>query len=217
MALGNNNYDNSGTLIGVKVSQKDKEDKKVDPHFVISRKVEDNWVEDSDTYKSISGDIIKIDISEYEWEGLPIKSVKLILKDNEANEAYALTLKGSVLGRDILNKILGLESLENVQIDLYTNKKGYATSSVKQNGELVKWKFDFVDLPKPIEITHPKTGVVISRDYSELDEIFFNGVKEFGEKFEIFGKAKSFKPSSETAKEPTKSESASTSEVEEWD
>lgn len=216
MALKNGGYENSGNLILVKLSQKDKEDKKTEPHFITSRKVYDKWVEDSENYKSISGDISKIDIVEYEYEGNPQKSVKILLRDKEANEAYLLSLRPSILGRDIFNKILGLKELDNVEISVYTNKKGYATSSVRQNGNLTDWKFNFVDLPKPLEITHPKTGAVISRDYSELDELFLSAIKEFAEKFEIFGKSKSAavesKPSSQA-----ESPSEDKDDIEDWD
>jgi hypothetical protein len=202
MALKNNGYENSGNLIGVKLSQKDENDKKVDPHFVITRKVDDSWVQDAETYKSISGDITRIDISEYEWEGTPQKSIKIILRDSEANEAYILTVKLTILARDIINKLLTLQSLNGVEISVYTNKKGYASSTVRQNGEMTKWKFEFADLPKPLEITHPKTGAVISRDYSEIDELFLSEIQSFAEKFEIFGKSKK---AAETPKEKTES------------
>ena len=219
MALKNNDYDNNSSLILVKISQRDENDKKTDPHFVISRKVDDKWVQDTTTYKSISGDITRIDISEYEWEGIPQKSIKVYLKDSDAHELYGLTIKSGILGRDILNKLITLESLNNVQIDLYTNKKGYANSAVRQNGEIVKWKFEFADLPKPLEITHPKTGAVISRDYSELEELFFNATKEFAEKFEIFGKSKNAGHASPTgvASETPDEAEGKKEEVEEWD
>jgi len=201
MSLNKNSGGNNATLIVLKTSTHDENDNKVNPFFIASRKVGEDWVNDKDTFTSIVGDISRIDVLKTTYEGKDSQNVRVYLEDKEANEKYLLSLRLNFLNRDIVNKLLGLPSLDKVEISLYTNKNDYATSAVRQAGNLTKWKFGYEELPKPIEILHPKSQQLLSRDYSEIDDLFADAAREFAEKFSILG-VKKETPSTQEAKEP---------------
>ena len=91
--------------------------------------------------------------------------------------------------RNLYNSLLNLETFENVSFSLYkvkgkkeTNKdKEYSAISVWQNDNLIKGKFKNDELPKPEVITN-KAGVILSRDYTDLDNFLESHLAELAKR-----------------------------------
>lgn len=208
MGLGHNSGNSNGTLIILKPTTKSADGKDAEkPFFAVSRKQEDGkFKQDEDeSISSVSGNLTNLKVVRGDYDGNPTHTVKLILSDPAESESYLVDLRMSVLGRDILNKVLTLESTENVSISIYKNKKGYAASAVRQNDNMIKWKFERDELPAPIEIKHPVNHKVLSRDYTELNEFFAKAAEEFAENLKIQGRKNAPQPeTSEPVNEDTK-------------
>jgi len=173
MALNKNSNGDfeGGKFISLRLKTQDKDRKPINPVLSSQEKNEDTGeFVDGEDYTSVTGDIKWVEITEREFNGDKKKSAKILLTDN--GEAYLLEIRFNILGRNIFNQLLGLDDPKAVQIGVYKNKKGYNASYVKQNGESVKWKFDYADIPKGVEINNPRTGARISTDFGDVDDFF---------------------------------------------
>ena len=126
------------------------------PHFVESERQGDKFVELPDPQYTLSGTLIGVEPVETKWEGKLIKSVNVTLTD--ADEIYFITVPYSNLGRGLMNSLLNLKAFDKVEIGLYQTKpkmdggKTYPATSLRQAGEIVRWRFTQEELPKPEEI-----------------------------------------------------------------
>ena len=188
MALSNGKFPNNGPLIFLSpVSKKtiDGKSVKVDPHFKISRVGADNKIaETTETATEVSGNLLKIEFKEREFNGQVNKHVILLIKDGA--DTYYLDLTYRIATRSLFNALLNLESSDNISIGYYESKKGFEAFSLRQNDAIVKWKFDIADQPKAEEIKDKK-GVVIKTDYSEVDAFFEDALRELAVK--LFGES----------------------------
>lgn len=205
MALGKNNSDyNGGNLIILRPITRDADKHDIPATFQVTRKNDaGEWQKDEDTVASVTGDLVKVETYENIWEGKKTYGFKLLLKDEEAKENYLIDTRLNILSRDLANKILGLTSFENVTIGLFKNKKGFNSSSVKVGQDLVKWKFEFSDIPKPDEIINPRTNEVVQRDYTSVDEFFINALDKFSQENSLVGKSKEEKKTNEVKESPS--------------
>jgi len=185
----------SGTVYFVKpVTKVDK--KAVDPYFSFKQKVDGAYKEVNQS-TVFSGNLEKVETYEREWEGVKSTNVKVTLVDGE--EKYIVDLAPSILSRSVFNTLLSLESYENLKFTIYLTKpkpgapERYPQISVWQNDELVKWAFPLADLPAVEEIKNSK-GVVLSKDYGDLNNFFFSKIEE---KFGKGAKPKADKPKAE--------------------
>ncbi len=77
--------------------------------------------------------------------------------------------------------MLNLTSGDNVSISLYQTKskkdgKIYPSISVWQNDNMIKGKYANEEIPQPEEVKNKK-GEVLQRDFSEMNEWFFEKLK----------------------------------------
>lgn len=122
----------------------------------------------------IVGDLVSIALTSFTWEKQEIQKVRLIFADDGVKESYLLELNLSSSGRSVINCLASLESNKNISLQVYRNKRGRVTFAVKQDGQKVSWKYSMEEVPPAVEILHPKTGAVVSRDYEDVDNFFIN-------------------------------------------
>ncbi len=174
-----------GNLLIVRTATRDENKHDIPATFIALEKVGDKWVK-KDNFSQISGDIKSLELVEDKYEGNVKYIAKFLLSDEEAGEAYLLDLRFNILNRSLFNKIMGLQSPNNVSISVYNNKKGYADASIRQNDELVKWKFDWQDVPRSVAITHPKNGKVIQNDFTEVDDFYLENLEKWARELNIY-------------------------------
>jgi hypothetical protein len=84
----------------------------------------------------------------------------------------------SSLGRDLMNRLIqaGNAIGSIIEYSVYTNKKGYASSSMKINGERAEWKYSIDDLKDlVVENTVVKKGKQsVERDYYAVETKLIN-------------------------------------------
>jgi hypothetical protein len=137
---------------------------------------------------SISGKLVKIENSHYEYEGDTINTVIIFLADEENKEYYKIESGRNSLMRSIVNSLASAEDLnQSVVIRVYNAKEtGRARVWVgiydKAEDDFVSlnWKLSFDDIKAMtgvIEKTN-KAGKVIDTeyDYSEVDEEIFGKI-----------------------------------------
>lgn len=175
MALGNKN--NSGTLVTLKPVFKSKDGSYVSPFFRVKRKIDGEWVEDDEGVSSVTGNITRLNIKDAEYNGQEYKDIALFLRDPAENESYIINFRMNIATRTLFNALVNLDNPENVSISLYTDKKsGYARYALRQNDDLVRWKFELDDLPDVEEAT--LKGKTI-RDYTDVDNFFVKELEEW--------------------------------------
>lgn len=158
---------NTGNAIFIKIGGL----KNHDPYFFTQSKDEatGKYVEDK-VFSEISGTPTKLVFTtkHIESENKDIEVFDLTMVDGE--ETYILQSGFTFAARSILNSIAGADSIGQLTIGLYRNKNGKTAVSMKNDNEKMDWALDS-DAQKAltIEITHPKTGEVTSRDYDDLD------------------------------------------------
>jgi hypothetical protein len=189
MALTNGKNFASGPLIFLSPrSQKTVDGKKVkvDSHFEISRIGEDKKIKPStETCTTVSGNLIKIELKEREFNGKINKHAVLYIKDGE--DTYHLDLTYRLSSRSLFNAMLNLPDAKNISIGIYDSKKGFETFSLRHNDEVIKWKYKLEELPPVFEVKNKK-GEVIQNDYSDVDGFFETGLRELSER--LFGPGK---------------------------
>lgn len=187
MALGRQNSNNDGTKLVLieDVSKNKSENGK--PYFSVKTKGEDGKYAESARVDRFSGTLTKVatglrfDESTEKGKELVAKygnspTVTLTLKDLEAGETYSWKMGFGIATRGLLNRLLTLQSGEGLEISIWQNDKGFDTLTLRQNGELVKWKFEKADLPEVKEFTLRGQKV---RDYEEVDAFFVEQLKAF--------------------------------------
>jgi hypothetical protein len=193
------------------------ENEAVKPYFKVLEKNEETekWVDTGNQITDITGDLASVSVSSFEYKGDEIKKVNLLIVDEEAKEAYLIGLSFKTASRSLLNSLLSLENNKGVTIKVYRNKKGKVSFYTTQNGDRVAWKFAIEELPQPLEITHPKTGALISRDYSEVNDFFVAEIEKAADRLGIkFGDGKP-KADSDKKDEPASEGSPKPSETQE--
>lgn len=133
---------------------------------------------------NVRGNLIGLEIQSFDYQGDAIKSVRLTLQDDK--EIDFVTIPTSFLGRSICNSLLNLTAYDNVSISLYNSKpkkegdKVYASASIRQNDEIVRWKYSQSEVPQAKVIGELKGKKII--DWSPVDNFFLNEIAALGEK-----------------------------------
>lgn len=189
MALGSNNSNsNSNVIFLQEVGHKKAVGYKKDgtPYFEVVKKVDGKYTV-VDKVDRFSGTLTKVSTAKRfnpekdaerikKWKGNP-DVVIMEFVDNEAGETYVWKAGLSMATRGFFNRLLTLESSENLEVSIWTGQDGlFDNFSLRQNGELIKWKFDKEDLPKPIEIVFKGE---VQRDYTEVDKFFVDQIAGF--------------------------------------
>ncbi len=191
MAIGKPNR-GSGKSFTLKLKLKDGDEFLECARFDIQQKVGDKYEVTGNT-TDVNGNLVGVETRIGDFEGQPIHSFKLALRDkNDAGEDetyYVDASLGSGLGRGLANSILNLKAFDNVQLGLYpqTNKqtkKVYPAVSVRQGSadETVKWAYDPKDgvIPAPEEFK--ARGGKIEKDYTKQELFLLEKLKELGAK-----------------------------------
>ncbi len=132
---------------------------------------------------TVRGNLIGLEVKSFDYQGDPIRSVNVTLQDGE--EIDFVTIPTNFVGRSIMNSLTNLQAFENVSISLYNSKpkagtdKVYASASLRQNDELVKWKYSLTDLPAPDSVIFKGKK---QSDYSKQDSFLLNEIAALGEK-----------------------------------
>jgi len=156
MALGKSNQFPQGKAYSLKLQLKDGKSFLDCARFAIQDKVDGEY-KDVGYETDISGNLFKIEMRQWEYEGKTNRSFKLGLRDSikkpdgkTESEAYFVEVPlGSNLARGLANSILNLQAFDNVQIGLYSQtnretKKVYPAVALRQGEakDTVKWKYD---------------------------------------------------------------------------
>lgn len=138
------------------------DEKGADPVFVVKAKVGGKY-EEVKRVNRVSGTLIKIEKSEYEYKSEKIPQIKLTLKDGE--ETMIISFGYNFISRSILNALCSIIDFGRISITLVKSKE-YAQAYVNNNEETVRWKYSVDDIKsKVIEVGKLK-------DYSKLNEFF---------------------------------------------
>lgn len=225
MALSNNTGYNSLPLVYLnpRSSVLGKDGKEVElekPRFEVSRLNADGNIEKTnEVANSVSGNLTKIDIKEREIKGQKSKHVILYIQDAEASETYYIDFSYRISTRSLFNSLLSLKDNKNIELSIYRSKKGYESFSLRQNGELVSWKYGLEDLPQAEQIKDKK-GAIVKTDFSEVNDFFENELRTlataiFGEKKAAAAKsdAKVSKPVAKNSKAAQATQNETVEEV----
>lgn len=208
MALGNKNKI-EGKAYSLKLKMKEGETFLDVPYFDLQKKVGDEYksmkgddlaaITGSDELiHDVAGQLVKVDTRIGEFEGSPVHSYTLALRDSNRNEVYYVNVGlGSSLGRSLANSLLNLTAFNDVEIGLYgqknkETKKVYPAACLRQGDDrkVVKWKYDPKDpasgLPAAREFEG--RGGKKERDYTAQEEFFIAQLKELGKKVEASSK-----------------------------
>lgn len=157
------------------------------PVWEIKKKEGETLTIVADAAKFVSGNLVGIANKEAKFEKKTIKSVTATFYDPKEDMAIYVSIPHTYLGRNILNSLLSLTSFGNVGIEVYQSKPkpdpknpgqmrpSYASSAVKQNGNLVYGKFKNEELPK---IPKVKVGDQLFSDDTEITQFFIKQVEE---------------------------------------
>jgi hypothetical protein len=149
------------------------------PEFVVSERRGEKFEELPEREYSVSGNLIGVEPKETVWQGKTIKSVNVTLTDGD--QIYFVTVPYSNLGRGLMNSLLGLKAFGEVEISLYQTKpktdgaKTYPAVSLRQGGEIVRWRYSMDELPKPQEITFKGETM---RDFTAVEAFLAEQLKE---------------------------------------
>ena len=139
----------------------------------------------NDKTNSLSGKVISMKNSSYEYEGDVIHTVILLIADEEMSEIYKIESGRSSLMRSIVNSIASAEELDSpISLRLYNAKEnGRARAWVGQEKpgaaepESLSWKLSFEDQQGMVEVLEKKNkaGKVVETEYdfSEVDKKIF--------------------------------------------
>ena len=134
---------------------------------------------------AVSGNLIKAEISEYEWEGAKVRSIKLYLEDAKCKEVCVLECGMNSIGRNIINTLANaVDMVEPFRFSVYNNKKTeYASIYITQDDTPVGWKYPYETDIKPrivVNVVRKGGQDVEEKDYYDLDqwllEVFKNEV-----------------------------------------
>lgn len=179
MALGKSQGNNNTKLSILKIKVKDENLKPVDPYFQVTEKIDGKWTVVSSSENFVSGKITSVAHKVSTYENEDYDSFTIFLEDGD--DAFLLDLRPTMLNRSLINSLLSLTDLETpVSIQLYTSKNGYPSVALRQNDELIKWKYSLDEQPKPITVMFKGKE---QRDYTPIDKFFVEKVTEFGGNF----------------------------------
>lgn len=160
-----------------------------EPVFEVKQKQGENLVVVDTGVRFVEGRLIDIQNKEFKHGKKTIKSVSAVFQDTKGgkNEVYFVGIPHTYLGRNILNSLIALQTFDNIQIGVYKSKpkpdlknpavmrEGFASSAVRQNGQLVYGKFKNEELPP---IPKVQVGEETFGDSTKITEFFTAQVAE---------------------------------------
>ena len=187
MAMGNGNKQDDNVVYFLS----ERSGKKFDsPHFVVKTKDDTGAIVESTTVKEYSGNLLSVKFgkkyNEKTPKGLELANqygnrdvVRVTLKDEELKEVYSCEFGFSMMTRSFFNSLLNLNTFNNLKVGIYRDKNGYDKLSLRQDDEMVKWKFQMTEIPE-IETMLFKGKEL--KDYDKVDTFFLSKLQEkFGQ------------------------------------
>lgn len=183
--LGKNNKE-QGNLIILDFKTTDADRKPIKPGFSIRKKnAETGQYEvlgnESEFYGRLKTIVTKV--KEYKnSDGKVIDSkevIDLYFADDELNETYLVPLSYRIATRGFFNRLLALETFDNLKVLTFRDDKGYEALVLYQNGVVVKGKYTKENLPKPEEFT--RRGKT-ERIYDQVDAFFKEKLNDLAER-----------------------------------
>ena len=151
-------------------------------YFEFSKKVGDKIHKDPrTTIQTIDGDLIKIELDSYTYENKEIKTIKLHIKKmlGEKSVLFIISSSFTQVARSMMNSLLGCKvAVEKVNITLYINHSGYTSVKFSINGKKSEWLYSIAEQKKFVETITNKKGEFVSNDYSDLDDVFVEKMRE---------------------------------------
>jgi len=151
-------------------------------YFEFSKKIGDKIHQDPrTTIQTIDGNLAKIELGSYTYENKEIKTIKLHLTKTikDKNILFIISSSYTQVARSIMNSLLGCqEAIEKLNITLYLNQSGYTSVKMSINGKKSEWYFSIDEQKKYIETLKNKKGEFVSNDYSDLDDLFTDKLRE---------------------------------------
>lgn len=194
-----------------------KQDKKAGTiHFEINQGKDDNGNSKPPLIKrDYSGRLKEVKIKNYEYEGKPKEKIQFIFVDGDS-EVW-IEAGWSIVSKGILNTIDGADSIGEVMIALYKNKKGYASAFVEVNGQKVGWKYQQTQLPAAEK--KMVRGEEVFDDYEQIQFYKSKIIPEINSKIqnEFLVEAEMSEPKPNGTPPNSKNEKVSTSNAPEFD
>lgn len=151
-------------------------------YFEFSKREGDKILVDKRTsINRIEGKLSKIDMGSFTYEGKEIKNYKLyVVKEIKGkNILFILNMNYTQVGRSIINSILGCSKpIDKIYLELYKNASGYCSLKMLINGQKSVWKFSIDEQRKKIETITNKKGEFVSNDYSDLDNLLEDNLRD---------------------------------------
>lgn len=207
--LGRNNKE-QGNLIILDFKTTDADKKPVKPYFCIRQKDQEtgSYVVkggESEFCGRLKSIVTKV--KEYKnSEGKVIDSKEVVdfyFADDELGETYLMPLSYRIATRGFFNRILALESFDNLRVLTFRDDRGYEALVLYQNGNVVKGKYAKDQIPKPEEFT--RRGKV-ERIYDDVDKFFKEKLEELSEKIKpgLYSKVSDSAAKPESTTQPKK-------------
>lgn len=189
MALSNG-FGASGPMIYLNPRSKDVHGNKTPPHFTIARKNENGEIErTNESCTNVTGRLLRPRLYTRTWNEQEVKAVSLFIRDDATAETYCLDMTYRISTRQLFNALISLETVDDIAISIYENKSGYEAMTLRQNDQLVPWKYDGRkgEIPEPEKVKFKGKEI---RDYTETDNFFERELTEWADRVFGPGKAK---------------------------
>jgi len=151
-------------------------------YFEFSKRDGDKILIDKRTsINRIEGKLTKIEMGSFTYEGKEIKNFKLYIgkEVNQKNILFILNMNYTQIGRSIINSLLGCSKpIDKIYLELYKNASGYCSLKMLVNGAKSVWKYSIDDQRKKIETITNKKGEFVSNDYTELDDLLEDNLRD---------------------------------------
>jgi len=132
-------------------------DKKLNPHFIVRTKDETGTMVRLPDETEVSGTLVSISHGEYDYEGKKVKTVTLLLFDDNAYFKVSSDMNSNNM-RQLMNTICGTQTFDYIRLSLYA-KNDYPTLYVSdqpgKSSDRVKWKFDYKKQIEPLITEQP--------------------------------------------------------------
>lgn len=167
-----------------------KEDKKpCKPYFTFTQKDGDNWVVKAKSDR-FSGKFVSLkvkdryDVTKPKQKELATKYGNskvgvLTLEDEEAKQTYRWEFNFRLATRAMMNRIFSLENPRDIEVSVWSVEEGgiiYDKISLRQGGELVKYKYSKEEVPSPRDV---RVNGKVEKDYEELNNFYIEKIGEF--------------------------------------
>lgn len=129
----------------------------------------------------IEGKLSKIEQGSFTYENKEVKTFKLyITKEiNGKLILFILNMNYTQTGRSIINSLLGFQKpVESIYLELYKNQSGYCSLKMLLNKIKTVWKYSVEEQRKHIETITNKKGEFVSNDYSDLDNLLEDNLRD---------------------------------------